>query len=160
MLRFTLQYGRCREKEDFVPLSETEPNFLGCLVSIFVDIPSGLCTDAMLCLPLASRWFLDWFILRREDVGDILLQNDGRFLDGLHGVISQKIELFITTAVINSDHKISISFPTHRTIFEKVNGKRSANARYMDSRLSTDGRTTVLDYTGLQALSGYSTHLN
>jgi hypothetical protein len=38
-----------------------------------------------------------------EDGGDIFLRNIGLTFNGLHGVISPKIELFITTAVRTSN---------------------------------------------------------
>jgi hypothetical protein len=45
---------------------------------------------------------LDLF-LDPEDGGDVFLRNIGWFCKGLHGVISQNLELFITTALKTSN---------------------------------------------------------
>jgi hypothetical protein len=65
-------------------------------------LKSSILWDITLCFLLASRWFLAWLLLwswrRRRHVAP----KRRLTFNGLHGVISQKIELFITTAVRTS----------------------------------------------------------
>jgi hypothetical protein len=49
---------------------------------------------AELCLPPASRWFLAWLILRPWRLRRYVLPKRRLTFNGLHGVTSQKIELF------------------------------------------------------------------
>jgi hypothetical protein len=50
---------------------------------------------------LLSLWFLVWLIFDSEDEENMFLPKRHLTFNGLHGVISQKIVLFITTAVKN-----------------------------------------------------------
>jgi hypothetical protein len=56
----------------------------------------------LLCVLPASCWFLAWLFLDTDDGGDIPPKR-GLTFSMLHGVISQKIRLFITIAVTSSN---------------------------------------------------------
>jgi hypothetical protein len=63
---------------------------------------------------LLSRWFLAWFILRPWRRRRHVPPKRRLTFNGLHGVISQKIELFLTTAVrtANDTRNIFITWIT------------------------------------------------
>jgi hypothetical protein len=48
---------------------------------------------------MLSCWFFLGLFFDPENGGNILLRNVGLLSNGLHGVVSQKIVLFINTAV-------------------------------------------------------------
>jgi hypothetical protein len=64
---------------------------------------SRLCKQRqMLCLMPVSRWFLVWFILRFWRWRLHVSSKRRLTFNGVHGVISQKTEVFMTTAVRTS----------------------------------------------------------
>jgi hypothetical protein len=61
---------------------------------------------------LLSGWFLAWFILLSWKWRRHVPPKRGLIFKGLHGDISQKIELFVTTAVRTSNHTFNNIFPS------------------------------------------------
>jgi hypothetical protein len=68
-----------------------------------VDYCQPVDTGQKLCLVPASRWFDVWLILRPWKRRRQVPPRSRLIFNGLHGVISQKTEFFITTAVRTSN---------------------------------------------------------
>jgi hypothetical protein len=95
--RRNVQGPRCQARDSSKPMGAGQHPFL---------LPSGpyiivILTANSFYLATCSRWFLARPIFDPEDGGDVPPKR--RFIYGLHGVISQKMAIFITTAVRTSN---------------------------------------------------------